>query len=187
MTLWGHKFLGWNTRWVVGYPGSTDLMLAMQRGEIDMTSFPRGFVIDRLNDPKEFKILYLDGLDKEAPKSGRADADNAPLFTEAMEGKIKDPKMRAAYDYWRASKVFKWLALPPKTPDAIRDAYRTAFAAILVDADFKKNAEDTLESFTILSGEKTAELIRALSEVSDEAIETTKELMKEQGLGVDRS
>ena len=41
MNLWGHKYLGWNTRWVVGYPGSTDLMIAMERGEIDMTSFPR--------------------------------------------------------------------------------------------------------------------------------------------------
>lgn len=187
MTLWGSKYLGWNTRWVVGYPGSTDLMLALERGEIDMTSFPRGYVIDRLTDPKQYKVLYLDGLDKDAPKSGRADADNAPLFTEAMEGKIKDPKMLAAYDYWRASKVFKWLALPPKTPDAIRDAYRTAFAAMLADPEFKKNAEDTLESFTVLSGEKTMELIQALSETSDAAIATTKQLMKEQGLGVDPS
>jgi tripartite-type tricarboxylate transporter receptor subunit TctC len=186
MTLWGTKYLGWNTRWVVGYPGSTDLMLALERGEIDMTSFPRGYVIDKLKDAKQFKILYLDGLDKDAPKSGRADADNAPLFTDAMKGKVKDPKMLAAYDYWRASKVFKWLALPPKTPDAIRDTYRAAFAAMLVDPDFKKNAEDTLESFTVLSGEKTMALIEKLSETSDEAIETTKALMKEQGLGVDK-
>jgi hypothetical protein len=187
MTLWGTKYLGWNTRWVVGYPGSTDLMLALERGEIDMTSFPRGYVTDRLTDRKQYKILYLDGLDKDAPKSGRADADNAPLFTDAMEGKIKDPKMLAAYDYWRASKVFKWLALPPKTPDAIRDTYRAAFAAILVDPEFKKNAEDTLESFTVLSGDKTMALIQALSETSDAAIQTTKQLMKEQGLGVDPS
>jgi tripartite-type tricarboxylate transporter receptor subunit TctC len=103
-----------------------------------------------------------------------------------MKGKVKDPKMLAAYDYWRASKVFKWLALPPKTPDAIRDTYRAAFAAMLVDPDFKKNAEDTLESFTVLSGEKTMALIEKLSETSDEAIETTKALMKEQGLGVDK-
>jgi tripartite-type tricarboxylate transporter receptor subunit TctC len=32
MNLWGTKYLGWNTRWVVGYPGSTDLVLALERG-----------------------------------------------------------------------------------------------------------------------------------------------------------
>jgi hypothetical protein len=38
----------------------------------------------------------------------------------------------------------------------------------------------------VLSGEKTMALIEKLSETSDEAIETTKALMKEQGLGVDK-
>jgi hypothetical protein len=186
MNLWGHKYLGWNTRWVVGYPGSTDLVLALERGEIDMTSFPRAYVIDRLTDTKQFKIIYLDGLDKDAPKSGRADADSAPLFTDAMKGKIADAKMQAAYDYWRASKVFKWVALPPKTPDAIVEAYRAAFNKILADADFKTQAANTLESFTVISPERTAEMIRTLAATSDAAIETTKALMQEQGLGTDK-
>jgi hypothetical protein len=186
MNLWGHKYLGWNTRWVVGYPGSPDLVLALERGEIDMTSFPRAYVLDKLTDTKKFKILYLDGLDKNAPKSGRPDADNAPLFTEAMAGKITDPKMLAAYDYWRASKVFKWVALPPKTPDSIRDVYRAAFIRLIADPDFKNQAANTLESFTVISPEQASALIHALAATSDEAIETTKALMGEQGLGVDK-
>jgi tripartite-type tricarboxylate transporter receptor subunit TctC len=186
MNLWGHKYLGWNTRWVVGYPGSPDLVLALERGEIDMTSFPRAYVLDKLTDTKKFKILHLDGLDKNAPKSGRPDADNAPLFTEAMAGKITDPKMLAAYDYWRASKVFKWVALPPKTPDSIRDVYRAAFIRLIADPDFKNQAANTLESFTVISPEQASALIHALAATSDEAIETTKALMGEQGLGVDK-
>ena len=35
-----------------------------------------------------------------------------------------------AYDYWRAAILFKWMALPPKTPDAIRDVYRAALSAV---------------------------------------------------------
>jgi tripartite-type tricarboxylate transporter receptor subunit TctC len=184
MTLWGHKYLGWNTRWVVGYPGSTDLVLALERGEIDMTSLPRGYVTDKLTDTTKFKVLYLDGLDKDSPKSGRADADNAPLFIDAMKGKIKDPKMLAAYNYWRASKVFKWVALPPKTPAAISSAYRKAFDDMIADADFKTQAKNTLESFYVITPTKAAEMIRNLAATSDEAIKTTEALMREQGLSI---
>jgi hypothetical protein len=184
MNLWGHAYLGWNTRWVVGYPGSTDLMIALERGEIDMTAFPRGYVTDKLTDTTKFKILYLDGLDKDAPKSGRADADNAPYFTDAMEGKINDPKMLAAYNYWRASKLFKWVALPPKTPEAITQAYRTAFADTINDPEFETQSKNALESFTAIPPEKTIEMIRALAITSDEAIETTAALMRSQGLNI---
>src|SRR5438046_774879 len=38
MTVWGSEFLGWNTKWVIGYRGTSELMLALERGEIDMTS-----------------------------------------------------------------------------------------------------------------------------------------------------
>lgn len=182
MTLWGHKYLGWNTRWVVGYPGSTDLVLALERGEIDMTSLPRGYVTDKLTDTKKFKILYLDGLDPDAPKSGRADADNAPHFTDAMEGKIKDPKMLAAYNYWRASKVFKWVALPPNTPDVLRNAYRAAFRAIMADPEFKAQSQKTLESFYVIPPEDAVKRIHDLAATSDETIATTKDLMREQGI-----
>jgi putative tricarboxylic transport membrane protein len=37
MTAWGIAFLGWNARWVTGYRGTNDLIIALERGEIDMT------------------------------------------------------------------------------------------------------------------------------------------------------
>jgi len=182
MTVWGTEFLGWNTKWVVGYPGSTDLVLALERGEIDMTSFPRFYVVDKLTDPKKYKIIYLDGLNKNARPSGRADADNAPLFTEAMAGKIKDPKVKAAYDYWRASTIFKWLALPPKTPDAIRDVYRAAFDKMTKDPEFTALAEKTIEGYSVIAPQEMEEMIRDLAATSDEALATADTLMQKQGL-----
>jgi hypothetical protein len=149
-----------------------------------MTSFPRAYVIDKLTDTKKFKVLYRDGLDKDAPKSGRGDADNAPYFTDAMAGKVKDPKMLAAYNYWLASKVFKWVALPPKTPAAIRAAYRKAFDDLIEDPEFEKQAKSTLESFYVIPPEKAEDMIRTLAATSDEAIRTTEALMREQGLKI---
>src|SRR5262249_7485796 len=47
--LFAIEFLGWNARWVVGYRGTQDIMLAFDRGEIDMTSTGSLFQIaDRL-------------------------------------------------------------------------------------------------------------------------------------------
>jgi tripartite-type tricarboxylate transporter receptor subunit TctC len=184
MTIWGTEFLGWNTKWVTGYPGSTDLVLALERGEIEMTSLPRFYVADKLTDTSKYKIIYLDGLLKNARPSGRADADNAPLFAKAMEGKIKDPKIKAAYDYWHASTLFKWLALPPKTPAAIRDAYREAFLKTTADPEFKAQAEQAIEGYTAISPQDTVKTINELAATSDETLETMDALMRKQGLDI---
>ena len=32
-TAWGIEILGWNAKWVLGYPGTNDLVLALERGE----------------------------------------------------------------------------------------------------------------------------------------------------------
>ncbi len=184
MTVWGIEYLGWNVKWISGYPGSPDLVLALERGEIDMTSFPRFYVLDKLTDTKKYKITYLDGLIENAPPSGRADADNAPLFSKEMVGKIKDPKIKAAYDYWYASGLFKWFALPPKTPAAIRDVYREAFNKVNADPEFKAVAVQTIEGFTPISPADTVKIIQGLAATSDEAIQTMDDLMRKQGLDI---
>jgi tripartite-type tricarboxylate transporter receptor subunit TctC len=177
MAIWGAKYLGWNIKWVTGYPGSPDLVLAMERGEVEMTSFPRFYVADKLTDTKKYKIIYLDGLNPNARPSGRADADSAPIFTAAMEGKIQDPKIKAAYDYWRAALLFKWLALPAKTPEAIRDAYRTAFAKATTDPEFLAAADQSIEGYQILSPQETVKMINDLATTSDEALTTMDALL----------
>ncbi len=184
MTIWGTEFLGWNTKWVTGYPGSPDLVLALERGEIDMTSFPRFYVANKLTDTSKYKIIYLDGLNKNARPSGRKDADTAPLFTDAMAGKIKDPKIKGAYDYWRASTLFKWLALPPNTPAAIRDTYRVAFEKMTTDPEFKADAERAIEGYSVISPQDTVKMISDLAATSDEAMETMDALMRKQGLSI---
>src|SRR4051812_45098329 len=45
MTAWGIDVLGWNAKWVVGYRGTNELTLALERGEIDMTSTANLFLI----------------------------------------------------------------------------------------------------------------------------------------------
>jgi hypothetical protein len=177
MAIWGRYYLGWNEKWVTGYPGSADLQLALERGEIDMTSFPRYFVKDKLLDRSKYEIIYLDGLLQNAPPSGRVDADDAPRFVDAMKGKIKDPKMLAAYDYWRASKLFKALALPPGTPAFVLAVYRKAFHQMAKDPDFLRSASAGMGGSAVLSESETTKFVSSLVAVPDQAIRTTQDLL----------
>lgn len=187
MTVWGAEYLGWNSKWVVGYPGTTDLMLALERGEVEMTSLSKHEITGRLSDAKTFKLIYQKLENENAKGTERAEGSDIPLFTKAMEGKISDPKIKAAYDYWRASTPFKWLALPPKTPDDIRDTYRDAFRKIVVNPEFLKLAGQAMQGFTIISPEDTVKMIADLAATSDEALGAMDELMRKHGLNTDRS
>lgn len=178
MTLWGNRYLGWNTKWVTGYPGSSDLLLAIERGEIDMTSFAREYIADKLTDPRKYKVLYADGLGRNARSSGRADFDDAPKFIHAMEGRISDPKIRAAYDYWRAGFLFKWVALPPDTTQAIVDVYRAAFRKVVTDPEFAKAMDQAMQGYTVLMPEEMERAISDLAATPDEALKTTDELVR---------
>jgi hypothetical protein len=178
MTLWGNRYLGWNTKWVTGYPGSSDILLALERGEIDMTSFAREYITDKLTDPKKFTVLYADGLARHQRPSGRADFDNAPKFVTVMDGKIEDPKLRAAFDYWRAGFLFKWIALPPNTPQPVVAIYREAFMKLADDPEFEKAAEQVMQGYTIIPAEEMTQAIRDLAATPDEALKTTEEMVR---------
>ncbi len=183
MTVWGIEYLGWNAKWVVGYPGSSDLVLALERGEIDMTAFPKVYLLDKLTDTSKFRVIYHDGEGEVRP-TGRADMDKAASFNEAMAGKIKDPMVAEAYEYWRAAILFKWLALPPDTPVAIRDLYREAFNKIVVDPDFTALAEQSMPGFTVISAAGTEKIIHDLAKTSDAALGVMDDLMRKQGLNI---
>jgi tripartite-type tricarboxylate transporter receptor subunit TctC len=184
MTVWGIEYLGWNAKWVVGYPGSSDLVLALERGEIDMTAFPKVYLLDRLTDTAKFKVIYHDGEGTDEKPSGRADMDKAASFHAAMAGKITDPKVAEAYDYWRSAILFKWMALPPETPAAIRDTYRAAFRKIVADPQFTALAEQSMPGFTVISAAATEKIIHNLAKTSNEALAVMDELMRKQGLNI---
>jgi hypothetical protein len=116
--------------------------------------------------------------------SSRPDMDKAESFHHAMEGKIKDPKVAEAYDYWRAATLFKWMALPPKAPDAILGTYRNAFQKIVVDRDFIAQAETSMPGFTVISADATLKIVQDLAKTTDAALEVMDDLMRKQGLNI---
>jgi tripartite-type tricarboxylate transporter receptor subunit TctC len=183
--LWGVEYLGWNVKWVTGYPGTNDLMVALDRGEIDMTTTGNIFAFaERLKNGK-LKILNQSGMIVEGKSVGRADFGDAPLLTERMEGKIKEPLAQKSFDYWIAMNTAdKWLALHPETPDAILKVYREAFAKMAVDPDFLKDGARISDGFFPQDHKEVERYIKTLADTSDEAINYTSSLMRKQGIDV---
>jgi hypothetical protein len=177
MTAWGIEFLGWNAKWVVGYRGTSELMLALERGEIDMSSTANLFLVQK------FSILVQTGSLKNGEMVARPEFGGAPIFAKVMEGKIKDAVALKAFEHWKGIALMdKWLALPPKSSKPMLDAYREAYAKITQDADFLDRAKKISEDFTPMLNRDVETLINTLGSTPPEATEYTSTMLRKQGL-----
>jgi hypothetical protein len=183
MTAWGIEVLGWNAKWVVGYRGTNELTLALERGEIDMTSTANLFLIQRLIATGNFEILSQSGTLKNGVLTARPEFGDAPLITKLLEGKIKDPLAVKAFEYWSAIAVTdKWLALPPKTPKPIADRYREAYAKAMLDPEFLERGRKISDDFVPLSAPEVETLLNKLASLPQEATEYMTVILRKQGL-----
>jgi tripartite-type tricarboxylate transporter receptor subunit TctC len=183
--LFAIKYLGWNARWVLGYRGTQDIMLAIDRGEIDVTSTGNLFEIaDRLKSGA-LKIVNQTGRVENGKVLGRPDYGNAPLFPEQMEGKITDPTAQRAYDYWLAENTIdKVLVLSPKTPAEIVQIYRAALDKVFEDPEFQELGERVSEGLSWTPAPDVENAIRTLADTTPETLEYLRGLMREQGMSV---
>jgi hypothetical protein len=183
MTAWGIEVLGWNAKWVIGYRGTNELMLALERGEIDMTSTANLFLIQKLIATSRFKILVQTGTFKNGALAPRPDFGGAPIFATLMEGRIADPVAQKAFEYWSGVAVMdKWLALPPKSAKAMLDAYRDAYGKVVVDRGFVERGKAISDDISPLPAGDVETLIRRLGGTPREALEYITAMLKKQGL-----
>lgn len=183
--LWCIEYLGWNATWVTGYHGTNEVMLALDRGEIDMTSTGNIFQIqDRLKSG-QLKLLNQSGSLENGRVVTRKDFGDTPLFPDQMKGKIKDPIAQKAFDYWQAlASGDKWLALAPGTPDNVVAAYREAFTKLAADQEFLERGDKISDGFEPLSYQDVELIVRTLADTPAEAMDYTKALMRKQGIRV---
>ena len=71
-TAWGIEILGWNAKWVLGYPGTNDLFVALERGEIDMTASSNLFQVNQAGDQRQGQGADADRHAGERQDRGRA-------------------------------------------------------------------------------------------------------------------
>ncbi len=182
MTMWGIKLLNWNVKWVLGYRGSADMVLAMQRKEADMTTLATMHEIQSLLASGDYAIVCQSGALDNGKLKARPEYA-APLFNDLVAGKITEDKYSRAFGYWKQLTLpGQWFALPPATPDSIVSLYRKAFEAAEQDAEFKDRIKKVAADTIPMTVADTEGLIRGLSETDNDILGTIQSIQREQGI-----
>ena len=179
---WGIEYLGWNVKWVMGYRGTNEVLLALSRGEIDMSSTDLSAGSKMLETGK-FKVVAQTGSLDVGRTHMMPEIEHAPIFRDLMSGKIQDPIARQAFDYWLSfNSVDKWLALMPDTPSAIVAVYRDAFVKASADPEFIELGTSASEDFSPIDHKVLEDIVRTLAATPPEAIDHLSALLRKQGI-----
>jgi putative tricarboxylic transport membrane protein len=183
-TAWGIEILDWNAKWVLGYPGTNDLFVALERGEIDMTASSNLFQVVKLLETGKVKVLTQTGLLENGKFTGRSEFGDVPVFPNQVQGKVKDAVQEQGYSYWYALVLLdKWIALPPGTLKPVVATYREAFKKMAKDPEFLEKGKKMSQDFEAQSGEDVERLLATLGKTSPEAFDYIRNMMKKQGIG----
>jgi tripartite-type tricarboxylate transporter receptor subunit TctC len=181
MPLFGGEFLGWNLRWVLGYKTAKELVLGLQRGEIDMTTISDPADVRELK-ASGFRLIAQSGYLVEGRLLARPEL-GAPLLADQIKPKLTDPVARQAYDYWiDFIEIGEFLTLAPGTPAPIVAAYRKAFEGALADPDFRAHLEATGNSFLPQSAASLTEIFRTLVDTPPAVLGFMQTMARKQGL-----
>ena len=162
MITFGKETLGWNIKFVVGYPGTSFMLLAVRRGETHMMGTSNLSLLKEMFATGDFVgLAQLGGGESGANDEARTGFENIPPFPTMMKGKATGLAAEA-FEFWTAlNDIDKWYALPPGTPKDIVETYRAAWAKMIKDPDFIRQGKNLFSvDFTPMPGEKQQELGR---------------------------
>ena len=182
-TAWGIAYLGWNAKWVVGYRGTQDLFIALQRGEIDMTATGNLRDVQHMIDNGTLKILTQSGTIRNGELSRRPEFGDAPVLAGIVKPKIANAIEQQSFDYWTSlTSIDKWLALPPGTPEPVVKVYQQAYDKMSNDPEFLERARKISQDIEPQSGADVKRLIDTLGSIPAPAIEQISVMLQKQGL-----
>jgi tripartite-type tricarboxylate transporter receptor subunit TctC len=168
-----NELLGTKFKPITGYAGSSQIHLAMERGEV----MGRGgnswssLKTANLSWIKENKInmLVQVGFEKEP------ELPNVPLLLNLVKGEeavgvVKVVSLPTALGYGH------WLA--PEVPKDRIAALRTAYLAVLKDPEFLKETEKTGMSIRALTGETLERMVSQVTKTPQSVLTRTAQILK---------
>jgi tripartite-type tricarboxylate transporter receptor subunit TctC len=156
---------------VTGYKGTTDLALALERGEVDgvcgwdWSSF-KSQKPDWLRDGKVNVLLQV-GLEP--------NAELTKMGVPSVWNYVKGETERKVVELIISQQVFQrpYFA-PPGTPDAQVATLRAAFDATMADPEFRADAQKLRIDVAPLPGSKVQEVVRKLYATPKEIVEQAR-------------
>ena len=183
MLCWGAEILGWNIRFVVGYPGTSAQLLALQRGEIDAVGTSNLNMLDGLRKRGGFKEFVQIGEIHDGKVVPRSYAPDVPTMSALIADKL-DGVAKDAFAYWTDSnQLDKWYAVPPGTPAPVVAVYREGFEKVFADPEFLKLGRTQVgPDFGRQTAEDITRLVRDTSYPSVDVTAYTHSLRVKHGL-----
>jgi len=157
------KILGAKIKMVTGYPGITEVMLAMEKGEVGGRSGSWQNVTQRPHwiEQKLVTPVLQVGLHK------HRDLSNVPLFTDL----VKDPADKAIVELVSSTMALsRALWVGEKTPEDRVTALRAAFDATMKDPDFLAAAKQRNLDLDPMPGAEIDGRLRKALDVSPEIV-----------------
>ena len=186
VTVWAREYLNWNVKWVVGYSGTSQMLLAARSGEIDMLGNQNVFIVNPLIKEAGFVPIVQMGIRGEGGRMVPGPAmPDVPVFNDLILPALKG-EVLAAYNTWLNDQIVdKWVALPPGTPADIVQSYRAAFDKAAKDTALLARSEKELgEDFSPMSGEEVSRIAKVLAATKDEDIQLFKNLRTKYKLAI---
>ena len=168
--VFGAEYLGWNLKFVLGYPSSNAIYLAYGRGEIDMFGSGTVKILNR--------FIKDEGAVALVTETARPDYPGVPVFTDLLKKKNLSKEEWSAFYQWNgAGAVDKFFSTPPKTPKDRLAILRASFLKTTKDPGFKKQATNVFGGgYTILTGKQTHDAIAGAIAQDPKGLEVIKRL-----------
>jgi tripartite-type tricarboxylate transporter receptor subunit TctC len=155
---------------VTGYPGGNDILLAMERGEVEgrcgySWSSAKAAKADWLAEKKMTVLLQIS-------TAKHADLPDVPLVMDLTD----DPSERSALELIFARQVFgRPFLAPPNVPEDRLQALRDAFMATMEDPEFLAEAQQQDLELNPIPGDEIDTLMDQLYEAPADVVALAKE------------
>jgi tripartite-type tricarboxylate transporter receptor subunit TctC len=183
--VWAMEYLGWNLKFVLGYAGTSEMLLAARRGEVDMVNNQTVFNVMPLMNDNMKAIVQLGNRDDNEKFVERVEFKGVPVLGDLLKGKL-DAKAAKAYAGWLDDQtVEKWIALPGGTPDDLTKAWRDAHDKVMKDPKFVELAKREFGGdFGWYTGRQMDSIVKNLVATTDEDLAFFINLRKKHGLPI---
>ena len=159
---------------IQGYPGTSDLVLAMERGEIQGIGYYSWSNIPSKNptwlSEQKIQVLLQTG-DQRSPE-----LPDVPTVSELAT----DPGKRLVQDLWLSPLEFaRPYAMPPETPKERVAAVQAAFGEMLKNSDFQEDAKKSGMVVDPRSADQIRALLNRIAGMPPSVIEDAKKAVLE--------
>ena len=158
-----NKMLGTKFQAVSGYPGTSQIRLALQRREVDGQCTNWESILSTQRE-----LLDARGDDRMIPflvhtRLADPELKNVPLFSEAL----KDEASKDIYKAYMAQMEYQRpLTVAPGTPTERLEILRRAFKATLADPELQTQANKSKLDITYVSGEEIDRIVGEVLSIS---------------------